>query len=239
MPIDGNHISEGACYQNHGARDMALVSVLRVAYKLFTEASVIQNLNRLQAIRLAGFPIEDLHALAITFDPPFLDAFKIATSFENLFKAELIAFGYVVHKIDKRAKGGAFRALGELQATRPIRLSELRKLEGASWRRQGSFTIVGLTHETLTFGQLTNENNRYRNSLRLNQQMVSALKFVRQQRNTVHFVVNDIGSFNNSVVDWYLCLRAAINSRLLPRYQTIINKYDHLRGSAQCHLKEI
>ncbi|MEO5657778.1 MAG: hypothetical protein ABIO65_10430 [Nitrospiria bacterium] len=239
MAIEGNHLSEGACYQNRDARDIALVRVLRVAHKLFAEASVIQNLDRLQAIRAAGFPIEDIHALAMTFDPPFLDAFKIATSFENLFKAELIAFGHVVHKIDKRARGGTFRTLAEQQTTRPIRLSELRKLEGTSWRRQGQFTIVGLTHETLTLGQLTNQNNRYRQSLRLSQQVLSALKFVRQQRNTVHFVVNDIGSFGNCVVDWYLCLRAAMNRRLLPRYQAIINKYDHLRGSAQWHLQEI
>jgi hypothetical protein len=102
-------MSEGACYQHWSGRDMAVLSLLRV-----------------EAIRDRGFPIEEFHDFAFSIDPPFLDALRIATSFENLFKAELLAFGYVVHEVDARAAGGRFKSLANQQMQRPIRISELR-----------------------------------------------------------------------------------------------------------------
>ena len=232
-------MSEGACYQSNDARDIGLVSLLRVAHRLFSSASVIQALPRLVELRTREFPIAEFHELFLTLDPPFLDAFKIATSFENLFKAELLDFGYVVHKIDKRANARQFEALGSQQALRPIHVTEIRAAEGATWMRRGPFTIASLGHETLTLGLLISEHAAYWRSLRLAKPLRDALDFVRTQRNTVHFVVNDSSRFNNQIVDWYLGLRSAMNTRLLPRYRKVIMRYPHLKSSPALALNEI
>lgn len=232
-------MSEGACYQNRDARDMALISMLRTAHTLISQSSVIKNLDRFVAIRDAGFPIQEVHSLFLTLDPPFLDAFRIATCFENLFKAELLAFGYVVHKFDRKAQGGQFKALALTQDTTPVCLTKLRELEGKAWKRKGAFTIIGLRPYTLTLGQMINKKNAYKNSLRLSKKAVDALEFVQHQRNTIHFVVNDMGCFNTKIVDWYLCLRSAANTRLLPRYLAIVDRYEHLKGNPQWFLSEV
>ncbi len=177
--------------------------------------------------------------LAVALDPPFLDAFRIATSFENLFKAELLHFGYVVHKIDKHANNHRFRTLGIQQELRPIRITEIKRVDRSAWRRHGSFTIVSLTHQTLTLGLLTNARSGYKRSLRLSKQLLDPLNFVRKQRNTVHFLLNDTGRFNNQIVEWYLNLCTAMNKRLLPRYSQIIAKYPHLRGNSSLRLNKI
>lgn len=239
MSIEGNHMSQGACYSHRYARDMALVSLLRAAHRLFSGASIIQNLDRLSALRNRGFPIEEVHTLYVQLDSPFLDAFRIATSFENLFKAELLAFGYVVHKVDGRTHDRKFEDLAKAQLVGPIRVTQVKRAEGSSWKRHGPFTIVSLRSQTLTLGQLINDESAYTRSLRLSQQLRSALKFVREQRNTVHFVVNDAGRFNSHVVDWYLCLRATMNRRLIPRYRALIDRYTHLRDNPMWALNEI
>lgn len=239
MAINGNHMSEGACYQCRDARDMALVSLLRTAHQLFSSASIIRELPRLVQLRDQRFPIEEVHPFFQSLDPPFLDAFRIATSFENLFKAELLDYGYVVHKIDQRTNAKKFETLGKQQILRPIRVSEIRKVEQSTWRRRGEFKIASLNHETLTLGSLISAQGSYKRTLRLNQSVIEALSYVRKQRNTVHFVVNDMGRFNNHVVDWYLDLRATINRRLLPRYTKIISRYEHLKSSAAFRLDEI
>lgn len=239
MSLDGNHLSQGACYANADARDMALVSILRVAHKLFASASIIQSLDQLCALRERHFPLEEVHSLFASLDPPYLDAFKLATSFENLFKAELLSFGYVVHKVDKRVNGRQYEVLARTQSVGPVRIRDIRAAEGTSWRRRGPFTISSLTKETLTLGTLIDLNLGYRRSLRLSSQLVAALQYVRAQRNTVHFVVNDIGRFNEQVVDWYVCLKSAINGRLIPRYRNVIAKYPHLRGNPNWGLDEI
>ena len=210
MSLDGNHMSYGACYASRDARDMALISLLRVAHNLISSASIIQNLGRLIVLRDRQFPPEDVLALFTELDPPFLDAFKIATSFENLFKAELLAFGYVVHKIDKRANGGQFQALANAQEDGPVALTNVKLAEGRSWKRRGPFTIASLRNETLTLGRLIDKKAAYSRSLRLGSKLVTALNFVREQRNTVHFVVNDTGRYNKSVVDHYSCLKNSV-----------------------------
>jgi hypothetical protein len=94
-------MSEGACYRDSGGRGMAILSLLKYAHRMFSEASVIRKLDDLERIFKSSVPdIHDLYPVFVELDPAFLDAFRIATCFENMFKAQLLKFGYVVHEID-------------------------------------------------------------------------------------------------------------------------------------------
>jgi hypothetical protein len=116
-------MSEGACYRDSGGRGMAILSLLKYAHRMFSEASVIRKLDDLERIFKSSVPdIHDLYPVFVELDPAFLDAFRIATCFENMFKAQLLKFGYVVHEID----GGKQKALRRNQIDRPIRVSEIR-----------------------------------------------------------------------------------------------------------------
>lgn len=237
MALEGNHMSEGACYQHHSARDMAAISILRVAHKMFSQATVIQHLDEVEDVVVnRGFDIGEFHNLVTTFDPPFLDAFRIATSFENLFKAELLLYGYVVHKI---SRGSRYSSLSSQQKNRPIKLSEIRSLERGSWKRRGPFQINSLSKNTLTLAELISKTGRYKNSLRLSNFCIEAIDTIRKQRNTVHFVVNDIGHYNKKVVEAYIYLRSFINIRLIPKYNSVIQRWDHLRNNPEWRLNEI
>ncbi len=236
MSLDGNHISEGACYQRHDVRDMAAISLLRVAHKMFSDATIVKNLDKLEdCIIHRGFDIGEFHSLLKDFDPPFLDAFRIATCFENMFKAELLCCGYVVHKINNRKHP----QLHGIQLQRPIKLSEIKAIEGAAWKRRGKVQITSLNKMTLTLAQLINKNSRYKNSLRLSNACIDAIDTIRRHRNTVHFLVNDIGHYNKKVVGSYIYLRTFLNKRLINRYNKIVQRWEHLRTNAEFQLYEI
>lgn len=237
MPLNKN-MSEGACYVNHDARNMAMISLMRTAHRLLSQSSVIVRLTELETLCANGFPLEEFHRFAASMDPPFLDAFRIATAFENLFKAELLGFGYVVHKFDVKA-GPLFKQLANQQKTRPIKVTELKAAEGVTWCKRDDFVIAGLTHETIPFGRLISSGSAYSRSLRLSGKLMQALDTTREHRNTVHLVMNDIGRFNINVVENYLVMRDAFNTRLLHRYQRILGRYEHMRDSKGLSLNKI
>lgn len=237
MALESNHMSEGACYRHHSGRDMAAISILRVAHKLFSQATIIQHLNNVEDVVInRGFDIREFHNLVKTFDPPFLDAFRIATSFENFFKAELILFGYVIHKINRNSR---YSSLRSQQQYRPIKVSEIRSLERGTWKRRGLFQINSLSKTTLTLAELISKTGRYKNSLRLSNFCIDTIDTIRKQRNTVHFLVNDIGHYNKKVVESYIYLRSFMNERLIPRYNSVIMRWDHLKNDPELRLNEI
>ena len=237
MSLEGNHMSEGACYQHHSARDMAAINILRMAHKLFSQATVIQHLDEIEDVVVnRGFDIVEFHRLVAKFDPPFLDAFRIATSFENLFKAELLLYGYVVHKI---SRANRYSSLNSQQKIRPIKLSEIRSLERGTWKRRGPFQINSLSKRTLTLAEIISKTSRYKYSLRLSNYCIEAIDTIRKQRNIVHFIVNDVGHYNKRVVEAYIYLRSFMNKRLIPRYNSVIQRWDHLKSNPEWVLNEI
>ena len=236
VPLKANHMSEGGCYRHRSARDMAIFSLLKHAHKMFAEASVIQKLDSLEALYKNPVPdIRDLHKIFIELDPAFLDAFRIATCFENMFKAQLLKCGYVVHEIHS----GTHKDLWNEQKVRPIRISEIRKIEGSNWKRRGDFTIRSLQSRTLGLPRFLNCKSRYKHSLRLSSRTIGALDLINKERNTVHLLVNDIKHLDHQLVDSYGLLRQLVNTRLITLHNRVTGQWAHLRYYPELRLREI
>lgn len=235
MTINGNHMSEGGCYQHHSFRDMAVYSMLTVAYRLFSQATVIKKLPELEELYVQNAPsVQDLHELIMQLDPPFMDAFRIATCFENMFKAQLLSFGYVVHIIDNKKQ----LHLHNQQKIRPIKVSEIRSLERKTWKRKGPFQIESLKKKSLTLYHITS-TKKYQNSLRLSARFIESLNEIRKHRNTIHLLINDIGRYSNKIVLSYSYLKEVVNKRLLNKHNEIIDRWEHMRTNPTLRLNEI
>lgn len=126
MALDGNHFSEGACYQQKQAKDMAILSLVRQAHKLCASASSIQYLGEIRDAIEPTWNDEKVHSLFERLNPAFLDALFIATAAENLLKSELLTRDYVVHVVDKNIAPH----LRSLQDKRPLPLSDIKTEEG-------------------------------------------------------------------------------------------------------------
>lgn len=218
---------------------MAVFSLLRAAHRLFSSATVISNLERLIGIREQKYSQVDTFGILLTLDPAYLDAFRIATCFENLLKAELLDFGYVVHMIDPKAHGCRFRQLAELQKKAPVRATCIRQIEGHSWRRNGEFAIASLKPVTIGLPLLLDQKTAYYRSLRLSQRLVEALQRTRKERNAIHFIARDARTINDRVIEDYIDLREAVNRRLLPRYERIRARYKHIADNTYWNLAAI
>jgi hypothetical protein len=229
-------MSEGACYQSKSARDMAIISLLKHAHRMFREASVIQNLDKLEHLYRNHEPkIEEFVPIFAELDPAFVDAFRISTCFENLFKAQLLKFGYVVHEID----GSKLKHLRQEQLKRPIGVPDVRRIEKSNWKRHGEFTIRCLKLNTLPLGTLIDGATKYPKSLRLSTQALKALNLIRKERNSVHLVVNNIKHLNRELIGSYGLLRILVNTRLVPLHNWALDQWDHTRNYSTLRLKEL
>jgi len=230
--LHANHLSEGCCYSDAGGKDMVAEQVLKNCIILFRQATVIENLNLLEEIY---FGSRSSSEFPITKGSPYLDAFYIATCFENFLKMELIDYGYVIHIIDRRNDSKKYAVLASNQEKMPIKLSSLKKLEGLRWKRGNQFVFRSLTKNTINFNTLIKEP-KYRSCFRMKSIIFQELNRIRNHRNNVHFLCNDVGEYNKQIVLGYIEMKKCINNRLIPKYNKLCAK---LRRSQEWYVNKI
>ena len=86
--LRADQVVEGACYTDVSWRRLTVLNMLGASYRIFKPTSVIRRLDALAAIDLLKpRQFRRFSRLIWSLDPPVLDAVRIATCFENLFKA--------------------------------------------------------------------------------------------------------------------------------------------------------
>jgi hypothetical protein len=231
---------------------MALIPILWATHQLFSQTTVIKHLNLCSHIIQNPCSDNDnsnfteLLSLRKYFDFGFMNALRIVTSFENIFKVELINYGYVVHLIDCRNINNQrlkckCKKLKEEQKIRPVKVSEIKALQGISWPRRGPLQINYLEKRTITISQIISENNRYKNSLHLTNSIIKALKDLNRQRNKLHLYFGACPELPMSQkhIDLYMYLIDNFNQKFFYRYNKSINRYNHLRSNPNWTLKKI
>ena len=144
--LRASHWEEGVCYTGPVYRKKIALSMLAQAHRIFTPTSRIRHLARISGALNArtGRERSAAHRFFSTLDPAVVDAFRITSCFENLFKARLILRGYLIHQIDKGVQPGLWKQ----QRERPIRVSTLKRAEGHVNKRDIGYEFQSLADKT-------------------------------------------------------------------------------------------
>lgn len=193
--------------------------ILASSYRLFAPTSRIARLEALakQINPTTSRARRKAHRLLSSLDPAVLDAFRITTAFENLFKVKLILGGYVIHRISR----DTHTALEKRQRTAPIRVSEVKKLEGLSGHRGNSYSFASLTPHTIQWSTLVREP-AYRRAVRLPDKLYKTLKDVNDKRNTLHFLSLEVSVYNAQVITDLRYIRACFNRFVVRQHNRLV-----------------
>jgi hypothetical protein len=220
-------LAEGVCYTSLLNRRTVLLWLLQASYRLFEGATVVRHLDALAPyIRALRTGLDDdsrsaLFDLTTAFDPAVLDAVRIATCFENLYKARLLHKGFVVHRINEKVPGCAH--LAQAQCKRPIHVLEIKRAEGLGRRRDLAYAFRSLSPRTVD--RTTFAKRAYKEALRLPDRLYECVEHVAAQRNAVHFLVADMAQYNESVIADLQYMRAACNRYVVAHANRLLDRF--------------
>ncbi len=217
--------SNSSKYLNKFHRDHAYYDLLNIAIHHFKEAYCIKNFVRLRKI-----PFHDTKKLEKNYassgdfaKEAIIDNVKITTCFENYLKGLLIYKGYIIHKIDRKIKNKKFAALSNDPRERPIRISQLKKIE--NYRKNpntGNLKLFGLKESTIGFNGILNSND-YKKLHKLPTNIMKILNDIKERRNTIHF--QPVNLFRSSDIDQYKPLIEFVNKKVIKKHNFFVKKY--------------
>jgi hypothetical protein len=219
--LRASHWEEGVCYTGPAYRNKIALHMLAHAHRIFTPTTRIAHLDRLAAIfsRPPGPPnLKDddfMHSL----DPSVVDAFRITACFENLFKARLILGGWLIHQIDKDHR----KSLFVRQREQPIKVSEIKRLEGHVGKQDIGFEFQSLSNKNLQWSTLVNKP-RYRAALKLPNELFDALEPFATKRNSLHFLALNSARYSQEVVNDLEVIRTCFNTFVVAHHNRVANR---------------
>ena len=179
-------------YLNKEYQKESLLHATFFSYKLWSESPVINNLPRLiflwEKQQLKEISLQEFAQQTLDFVFNWLaDTIRLITVFENIFKADLINKGFVIHEVDKESSGSNLeKSLWAKQQNGPLPLEHI--LQYVSERTPLGLTInTLLSDRTIGFSKMIN-NKKYIQALGLPTELCKFLKRVNSYRNTLHFV---------------------------------------------------
>jgi hypothetical protein len=223
--LRANCLGEGACYTDLRTRQWVAINILSSCYRIGEGASLLRRLDELAALDFGNMDDEGrLRALDlfVSLEPAVLDAVRIATCFENLFKVRLLLRGYVIHQIDKEARSRSFKSLADEQRKRPIKISEIRCAEGLRWQRQPEYVFQSLS--SFTLGRSTLLKAAYTTPLNLPSKLFTSLKDIVDKRNSLHFLANNTALYNRKFVEDLRCIRESFNRFIVGANNDLVKK---------------
>jgi hypothetical protein len=225
-------LGEGACYSNVLNRRTVVLTLLCVSHRLFEGATVIRRLDAVAPYIFAlrtGLEEKDrraLHEIVLSFDPPVLDAVRIATCFENLYKARLLLAGFVIHRIESSPR---WKRLAQTQLERPVRVVEIKRAEGLVGRRDLGYAFDSLSPHTLGWRTLMKPS--YQAVIKLPDRLHQCVNRVAAQRNTLHFLGGgDVGSYNEKVIVDLRYMRTAFNRYVVGGANRLLDSFHFPAG---------
>ena len=158
-----------------------------------------------------------VHRLLSSLDVPVVDAFRITTCFENLFKARLLLKGWLIHQVSPVTQ----KALANQQRTHPIRISHLKRVEGFFRFRDIGYEFASLSHRTLRWSTMVHES-AYRAELGLPVRLFDALEPFAGKRNSLHFLALDSSHYDTRVVDDLCVIRSCFNRFVVRQHNRLV-----------------
>jgi hypothetical protein len=200
--------------------------ILWKCYQICEGASLLRRLDELVSLDFSTMDDEGrvhAHELLVSLEPPVLDAVRIATCFENLFKARLLLRDYVIHEIDKEARSSSYANLRAEQWKRPITISEIKCAEGLKGGLPPQYVFQGLSSRTLEWNTVTKK--AYRTELGLPSKLVTSLRNIRAQRNSLHYLLADATAvYNRRFVEDLLCIRESFNTFIVGPHNDLVKE---------------
>lgn len=224
----------GVCYTGPRWRRSVAMRMFAQSYRIFEPTSVIRNIEALAAIEtLKPEQFVAFHRVVHSLDVPVVDAFRITTCFENLFKARLLLKGFVIHRIDPHF--APTLALAKQQKKRPIRISDLKQAEGLIGKRNIDYQFLSLNEQTLKWSTLVRES-RYRSAIGLPDELYESLADYSAKRNSLHFLALDSSQHSSEVVRDLRYIRRSFNRWLVRPHNRLVTS---LGFSETLHKAEI
>lgn len=216
--LRANYSAEGVCYTTVRWRRMTALRVLAAGGRLFGQASIIRNLDRLATIDLGKSRNQlKFSRLIWKLDPSVVDAVRIVCCFENLFKARLLLSGFVVHEVDRKAAAD----LRIEQAKRPLLIRSLKRREGVLGRRDIDYSFNLLRPTTLGWRVLT-EVPAYRRQIALPDRLFQNLTEIAASRNTLHFLSSQTVSYSAKIFEDLRYIRTCFNRHVVQRHNRLL-----------------
>jgi hypothetical protein len=195
--------------------------MLSHAHRIFTPTSRIKHLNRLEEIFNRSKPRESLRDSKFmwSLDPSVVDAFRITTCFENLFKARLILGGWLIHEIrrDKELD------LWKRQRSEPIRVSAVKSIEGLVGKRDIGYVFETLSTKTIQWTTLV-EQPRYRLAIGLPDSLFEALRPYATKRNSLHFLALNSAQYSSAIVADLRLIKNGFDRFVVQRHNRLASK---------------
>jgi hypothetical protein len=193
-------------------------------YRICEGASLLRRLDELAALDFGDMNQSGrASALLWPLEPPILDAVRIVTCFENLFKARLLLRDYGIHRIDKQALDLPYKYLAAEQRKRPIKILEVKRAEGLRWKRQHQYVFQSLSILTLS-GNTMATQAAYMTRLRLPAKLFTSLKDVVDKRNSLHYLADSTAFYNRKFVEDLLFIRESFNRFVVRIHNDLVNE---------------
>jgi len=220
LPLPANNLSQGSCYTTASWRFHIVLAMLRRCRGLLRDTTLVVELEPLRRLVAPPIAMEDFWEINERLDDRIVDCIRICTCFENVFKAELLRKGYVIHEVHTKGAPASYRPLASAQRKRPVRIAELRRAQGVAGWRRSDFVFEGLNDKTIPFSRLL-ATPGYRRHLRYKQAVFDALTRFNDWRNGLHFLSPGITPYNAPLIADLDALLSCFDERVVPTYNRL------------------
>lgn len=217
--LRANYREEGVCYTGPHYRKHVALHMLSHAHSIFTPTSRIKGLKRLEEIFNRSSPRHSArdNKFMWSFDPSVVDAFRITTCFENLFKARLILDGWLIHEISRDKQFDLWKR----QRSAPIRVSTVKGIEGHVGKRDIGYIFETLSIKTIQWRTLV-EQPDYRLAIGLPERLFEALRPFAAKRNSLHFLALNSAQYSRKTVDDLRVIKNGFNRFVVQRHNRMV-----------------
>lgn len=215
------NLNEAYCYTNLANAQYVAMNMLSAAHRLASSATILHNVDDLKRHidNLAKFS-----EIARNMDMTVLDSIRICTCFENYIKARLIEKRFIVHFIDSKKIPKEYKQLRKTQWKRPIRVSEIKTIEGLRYKRGIDYHFTTIKAKTIGLSILL-EQPMYVAEYKIDPTILKALNRINGKRNTLHCLIGDTAFYSNTILDDYVRIRNFINMELITRHEKLRLKF--------------
>lgn len=196
MGLRANHVQEGRCY----TRELDTLGVARDALhfglKRLERSSAVHHIDAILALvedrdsaRSKGLHEEAdvMNCKLIDLVDVYVDDLIVVAAYENYLKAKMLIFGYVVHKID--GSDDTLKKIARKQKIHPIEITSLPEIQEIRKRGVSKDKVFRcLRVQTLDITTIIGQK-RYRNALKIPNEVAEKLQEIIQERNKIHYWV--------------------------------------------------
>lgn len=154
------------------------------------------------------------------------DKVMIIAAFENILKAKLLLNGYLIHQINKKHNEKTKKWFQEQQKN-PIKIKDIYQIENFKAKGLNDQRFLSLNRTTLGIEKILEEG--YIKILGIPSEIISILKKIKTERNTLHFQVVRLYGIGFEDFKKYQRLRDYIEANIKPLINNLSLEFQKLR----------